>query len=322
MAHTLDTLSELIDRHLPALDMNREELAKTLGVSPSTLSRWSNRMPGAQTVRALAAVLDQPYGVVLAAALRSGGYAETTADILTGHSLTLVARDPTCSQAGERNNEPGAVFTDPDRASQWAHVRGQLDARRAGYGHGNTAAGTVVIDHATTPNHVVVYRASWDHRTDTVSVTEAGVFAEVPSGLDPQTARVESLSDTGKVFAVSASGMDADFARLTVEAAVSRLRQQGRLLGTEDSTGLSFSDHLLHGQRMTTHDYVQSSEGEELRVESAERARIEALVSKFSHVPHMPYVWGGGTTSSVEPQPGDDPITSYRMRPPDGDGLT
>ena len=317
MARALDNLSELIGRHLPP-GMNREHLAKTIGVSPSTLSRWSARMPGPESLRALADVLDQPYGVVLAAALRSGGYAETTADILAGHSLTLVARDPACSQADEHDDESGAVFTNPDRAERWAHVRGELDARLADYGHGSTATATVVIDGASTPQHVVVYQASWDHRTDTVSVAESGVFADAPSGLDPQTAHVEALSATGKVFAVSATGTDADAARLTVGAAVSRLREDGQLLGTEEPTGLGFTDYLAHSELTRMRDQVQPFRGEP-KIDPAARTRLAWLLPKLDEdaVPQPQYVWGGDSGSSTETEPWRDPISSYRIQPRD-----
>jgi len=338
MAQALDTLSELIDRHLPACGMNREQLAKTIGVSPSTLSRWSTRMPGPESIRALAAALDQPYAVVLAAALRSGGYADTTADILSGHTITLVARDPACTEADENDEQPGAVFTDPEHAQRWAHVRGELDARLGAYGHGSTAAGSVVIDGASIPAHVVVYRANWEHRTDAVTVSESGVFAEVPSGLDPLTARVESLTDTGKVYAVSASGLDAGVAAGVVAAAVSRLREAGQLLGTEESTGLSWSDHLVHDKAQLVQDYAREhSEAIDAAfpaVARLERARIEALTSEFKPVDRgvlakvasaqpIPYVWGGGAgspESGREPKAWRDPISTYHVRPREGEG--
>ncbi|MCV7286063.1 helix-turn-helix transcriptional regulator [Mycolicibacterium wolinskyi] len=319
MANTLDNLSELIDRHLPARGMNREDLAKTLSVSPSTLSRWSSRMPGAETVRALATALDLPYGAVLAAALRSGGYAETSTDILAGHSLTLVARDPACSQSSENDDEPGAVFTDPDSARRWAHVRQELDCRIADYGHGDTASAQVVIDGAATPEHVVVYRASWDHRTDTVSVSESGVFAEVPSGLDPETALVDTLNDTGKVFAVTSSAVDADTARKTVEDAVTHLRGQGKLLGTEEATGLGFTDHLMHSELMSMRHRAQVRHEERSgEVELPEMStRIKEFVSKIAAAPQMPYVWGGGDDRGGDTKPWRDPINTYSMQPRD-----
>ena len=338
MTQELDTLSELIDRHLPARGMNREQLAKTIGVSPSTLSRWSTRMPGPETIHALAVALDQPYAVVLAAALRSGGYADTTADILSGHTITLVARDPACTEADENDEQPGAVFTDPDRAQKWAHVRGELDARLGAYGHGSTATGSVVIDGALAPEHVVVYRANWEHRTDTVTVSESGVFAEVPSGLDPLTARVESLTDTGKVYAVSASGLDAGIATGVVADAVSHLREAGQLLGTEESTGLHWSDHLVHDELQRMRDYArergEAISGEEsARLEPLARARIEALTSEFkpfdraqlakvANAQPIPYVWGGGAGSpdaGRETKAWSDPISSYCLHPLDGE---
>lgn len=319
MANTLDNLSELIDRHLPARGMNREDLAKTLSVSPSTLSRWSSRMPGPETVRALAAALDLPHGVVLAAALRSGGYAKTSTDILAGHSLTLVARDPACSQSSENDDEPGAVFTDPNRARRWAHVRQELDWRNADYGHGDTASAQVVIDGATTPEHVVVYRASWDHRTDTVSVSESGVFAEAPSGLDPKTALVDTLDDTGQVFAVTASALDPDTACKTVEGAITRLRGEGKLLSTEEATGLGFTDHLMHSAMMSMRHRAQMQREERSGdVQLPEvSTRIKELVSKIDAAPQMPYVWGGGEDGGADDtKPWRDPINTYSMEPP------
>ena len=292
-------------------------------------------MPGAETIRALAAALDQPYAVVLAAALRSGGYADTTADILSGHTITLVARDPACAEADENDEQPGAVFTDADQAQKWAHVRGELDARLADYGHGSTATGSVVIDGASTPEHVVVYRANWEHRTDTVTVSELGVFAGTPSGLDPLTARVESLSDTGKVYAVSASGLDAGIATGVVADAVSQLREAGQLLGTEETTGLHWSDHLVHDELQRVRDYAREhSEAIDAVFPAASaRARLEALMSEFkpadpgllskvANAQPIPYVWGGGAGSpdaGRDPMAWSDPIASYRITPREGE---
>jgi transcriptional regulator with XRE-family HTH domain len=323
MVEHLDNLSELIDRHLPAQGMNREGLAKALGVSPSTLSRWSSRMPGPETVRALAAALDQPYGTVLAAALRSGGYAETTSDILAGHRLTLAARDPACSLDDESDGAPGAVFTDPERAQRWAHVREELDRRRADYGHGGVAAAPVVIDGAVTPAHVVVYRADWEHRTDAVTVSESGVFAQAPSGLDPLTAHVNALSGSGEVFAVWASGLDAAVARQTVEAVVSRLRAEGKLLGTDASTGLGFVDHLVHAELGRLRDDAAAWRGVpaadvEPTVESPLRARAHLgdLIAKISprHA-QVPYVWGADAKPPTDVTPVTSPVSTYRLSP-------
>ncbi|MEB3023405.1 MULTISPECIES: helix-turn-helix domain-containing protein [Mycolicibacter] len=312
----LDTLSELIDRHLPELGMNREDLARVLEVSPSTVSRWSTRMPGPETVRALATVLDQPYGVVLAAALRSGGYAATTADVLSGHRLTFVARDPACSQDDEDDDEPGAVFTDPERAKQWAHVREELDLRIADYGHGGTATGSAVIDGACTPAHVVVFRAAWEHRTDTVTVSEAGVFAEVPSGLDPHAAQVEALSETGRVFAVSACGLDADTVRQTVEVAVSQIRADGNLLGTQESTELGLAEYLMHSQMMHARAYREARRAEgspaSPAIDPEMRKRLEKIGPRLLNAP---YRWGGGADSTTDAKPWRDPITTYPMQP-------
>lgn len=314
MSQALDNLSELIDRHLPAQGYNREDLAKILAVSPSTLSRWSSRMPGPETVRALAAALDQPYAVVLAAALRSGGYVETTTDILAGHRLTLVARDPACAQ--DEDEEPGAVFTDPEDAKRWARVREDLDMRYGGYGHGQIASGTAVIDGSAIPRHVTVFRAAWEHRADRVTVEESGFFAEAPTGLDPHTAHVEALSDSGKVFAVSASGLDAAAARQTVEAAVSRLREEGRLLGTGETTGLHLTDRLMHSELASIRDYAQPPGDHEPTAALAARERISEFMSKFPDpqvLLRTPYKWGGESSASTEPW--RDPITTYTMRP-------
>ncbi|KMV15919.1 hypothetical protein ACT17_22750 [Mycolicibacterium conceptionense] len=329
MANVLDNLSELIDRHLPAKGMNREDLARALDVSPSTLSRWSSRMPGPETVRALAAALDVPHGVVLAAALRSGGYAESPADILAGHSLTLVARDPaavdtdysdvTGVERAASGDVPGAVFTGAERAAQWARVQGQLDWR-AGYENDGVVVGEVVIDGAATPEHITVYRAIWEHRTDTISVAESGVFPEVPSGLDPETAVVDALSDTGQVFAVASTALDAGTARRTVEGAVSRLRAEGKLLDTDEPTGLQWTDHIIHselvGMRVHTRERREELSDEEPQADSAVRARIGELASKLVDAPRLPYVWGGGAeTRDADKKPWRDPIRTYRVEP-------
>lgn len=327
MANALDNLSELIDRHLPATGMNREDLAKALRVSPSTLSRWTSRMPGPETVRELAAVLNLPHGVVLAAALRSGGYAETSADILAGHSLTLVARDPaavdtdysglTGVERAASGDVPGAAFTGAERAAQWARVQGQLDWR-AGYGNDGVVLGEVVIDGAATPEHITVYRARWEHRTDTISVSESGVFPEVPSGLDPETAVVDALSGTGQVFAVASSALDSGTARRTVEDAVSRLRAEGKLLDTNEATGLDYTDQLMHGELVSMRERAQERRealsDEEPQIDSAVRARIGELASKLVDAPRLPYVWGGGAdTQDADKKPWRDPIRTYRM---------
>ncbi|MCK0441056.1 helix-turn-helix transcriptional regulator [Gordonia alkaliphila] len=87
----MSNLLELITAHPTVTATSLADFAKTIGVSRASVYRWESTMPAPATLRRIATTLDEPYAVVLAAALRSSGYTASDNDLLAGltvHVLT------------------------------------------------------------------------------------------------------------------------------------------------------------------------------------------------------------------------------------------
>lgn len=311
-------LSELIDQYLRPAGIMRTELAAKLDVTPNTLSRWTDRMPPAQTVRKLADELGAPYGMVLAAALRSGGYIDNRADLLEGQVVTVVSRDPACVEVEDANEGVAAVaFVDADEARRWAEVREDLDRVRGGYGRGEVVVSEATIGEVVWPEFVKVFNAYWDHESDVIVVGEPYAVPEVPtrlahSGVD--AVEVNELRASGKVYEANVDALDADAARAVLRAAVDRLRAEGKVLGPDEPTGLTYTDRLAHGAAALVYvppvpadGEVDGADAQELSAAKTAIADWVATAGPEGPVPSIPYAWGG-PAGEVDATPGPDPI--------------
>lgn len=78
-------LMRLIQAHLDRYGVSRAEFARRAGTSPQTVHNWVGRlktMPEADHLRGAAEVIEQPYLVVLDAALVDAGYRDSMVDDL------------------------------------------------------------------------------------------------------------------------------------------------------------------------------------------------------------------------------------------------
>ncbi|KXO99049.1 Uncharacterised protein (plasmid) [Tsukamurella tyrosinosolvens] len=322
-------LSEVIDQLRPA-DTSRAELAAQLGVTPQTLSRWTDRMPPPETVRKLAGVLGAPYSVVLAAALRSGGYVETRADLLEGQQVTVVSRDPDCAELEDANEGvTAAAFVDEAKAQEWARVRGALDLIDGGYGTREVSVSEVTVGQVRSPEFAEVFTARWDHASDVITVGEPYVLPEVPTRLAQSedgagAVDVNELRSNGKVFEGRVDALDPAAARVALGAAIARLRSEGKLLGPAEATGLQFTDRIAHVGSRVMYDATRDSGEPAPELTPA----LQALLKKLEKAPYelgghdgqdlsglarrqISYVWGGG--GAVDATSGPDPIVSRTL---------
>lgn len=237
MSAELPTLTALIAARLAETGGTRADLAARIGVSPVTISRWSDRLPPAATTRDLAAALDLPYAMVLASALRSGGYAETLADVLEGHTVIAAFRDPAAPDIDDEDSCAVALFADDDHARDWASVWSDLDQAK---GYGPTATMSVTIGADPIPDAVAVYTSRWDAHN---GITDSGPdyhltwpdnILSTPEGALPPV-DVWELADTGRVYAVDATGRDPKDTRRAVQEVIDMLNSRGQLASPSEA---------------------------------------------------------------------------------------
>ena len=157
----MENLEELIDRLVPEIEQRGSGVTKTLLLKSAQIS--DNQLRGTllapEVLRTIAGLLDCPYAVVLGAALHGSGYVDSTTDLLSGHTVHVVANSP-WTENGVVYPGPSAVFTDGEQASLYENVTTEVGGVYAG--EFDTSA--VVINAAPIPPAELVYTTRWDYR--------------------------------------------------------------------------------------------------------------------------------------------------------------
>ena len=334
----METLSDLIARHLALRGETLTAFAERIGSNRQTIRGWQASLPAPAMLTRVADALDIPYPTVLIAGLRSAEYIDNPADILAGQTVHAVARcDGTPYERGEF--APTAVFTNPDRAREF------VDVSNAVTDDASFEYAPIVIDAAQPPPSVRIYTMSWSNRTDRITETSA-LAADIPTRLENRTVSEISgleLADTGEIYRLRVDSLDPRAGREALQEVIDRLRSEGRLLSPEVDTrgqlsGMSewaFEEHLLAGvvgrdvhnadQWRTASQVLSATQGSGARDEAWATAGLpvppivprppasELSEKTMANVGQMPYVWGGRApiqptrtpVALTEAQPGD-----------------
>ncbi|MDO3331337.1 helix-turn-helix domain-containing protein [Mycobacteroides abscessus] len=220
----MENLFELVRRTLKDKDVRQEDFAEQLGVKRQQLTQWARSVPSAPTLRAIARVLEVPYGQVVAAALRSGGYVDDFSDVLTGLPVHVVVRSPAFGYDLDEDDDGVAVFSDGAAAERFRHVSDQV--RR-----GSFEMTGAVVDAARSPEHVVVYSTVWEHIGGFEQSEE--LYPKVPDelvGREVTAVRAGVLAYPYGVFELRALSMDKDAGLSAVQKALDKVKARDEVL--------------------------------------------------------------------------------------------
>lgn len=222
----MNNLSDFVADALAERDDTISAFASRIGTTRQTVARWSASLPGAETLRRVAADLDVPYSHVLVAALVSGGYVETPADVLAGQDVHVVIEaDPYCPSCG--GGALAGVFSDSDTAGEFARVSHSISRGMSDFDSTATQ-----IDSTSIPDAIEIHTHSWSSQHD--QLQHGSVLAgERPARLidrDVSDVEVSTLGDDGQVFALRVSSVDDAAGRNALLAMLDQFRKAGRLL--------------------------------------------------------------------------------------------
>jgi len=222
----MNNLSDFVADALAERDDTISAFASRIGTTRQTVARWSTSLPGAETLRRVAADLDVPYSQVLVAALVSGGYVETPADVLAGQNVHVVIEaDPYCPSCG--GGVLAGVFSDSDAAGEFARVSRSISREMSDFESAATQ-----IDSTPIPDAIEIHTHSWSSRRDELQHGSV-LVGERPARLidrDISDIEVSTLGDDGQVFALRVSSIDDAAGRNALLAVLDQFRKAGKLL--------------------------------------------------------------------------------------------
>ncbi|UCN12624.1 MULTISPECIES: hypothetical protein [Mycobacterium avium complex (MAC)] len=310
----METLADLITRQLHARGETVTAFADRIGSNRQTIRGWQTSLPAPAMLNRVATALDLPYPTVLTAALRSAEYIEDLADILAGQTVHAVAR---CNGSPYDRGDfaPEAIFTDPDRASEFTEIANAVtdDA--------DFELAPLVIDAAEPPPAVRIYTMEWSNRTDRIAETSV-LVGDIPTRLENRVVGEINgieLADTGEIYRLRVDSLDPESGRAALQTVVEQLRSEGRLLSPEIDTrdgrfsGMTesaYEQSLLAG--IPAFDTSLLAEGWNSAADALAAAGLPLQTSPLAdrlaeHVRTTPYIWGGG-------QPPVPPQASYPER--------
>ncbi|MBU8840229.1 XRE family transcriptional regulator [Mycolicibacterium goodii] len=297
----METLADLITRQLHARGETVTAFADRIGSNRQTIRGWQTSLPAPAMLNRVATALDLPYPTVLTAALRSAEYIEDLADILAGQTVHAVAR---CNGSPYDRGDfaPEAIFTDPDRASEFTEIANAVtdDA--------DFELAPLVIDAAEPPPAVRIYTMEWSNRTDRIAETSV-LVGDIPTRLENRVVGEINgieLADTGEIYRLRVDSLDPESGRAALQTVVEQLRSEGRLLSPEIDTrdgrfsGMTewaYEQSLLAG--IPAFDTSLLAEGWNSAADALAAAGLPLQTSPLAdrlaeHVRTTPYIWGGG----------------------------
>lgn len=229
----MESLGDLVDRLINERGETLTAFAERMGTNRQTVRGWRMSFPAPATLRRIAEALDVPYSTVLTAALYTADYIEGLEDILANQTVHVVVRNE--GGAFDRGDAaPVAVFTNADRAEEFVEISDAVTPEA------DFDEFPIVVDAAEPPPAVRVHTLTWSHRADKIAESSM-LYGSVPTRVgDGGVSAVEGLelSDTGEIYQLRVDSLDPDAGREVLQAALRKLRGEGRLLPPEvDVTG-------------------------------------------------------------------------------------
>ncbi|EIU51651.1 helix-turn-helix domain-containing protein [Mycobacteroides abscessus] len=229
----MESLGDLVDRLINERGETLTAFAERMGTNRQTVRGWRMSFPAPATLRRIAEALEVPYSTVLTAALYTADYIEGLEDILGDHLVHVVVRSE--GGAFDRGDAaPVAVFTNADRAEEFVEISDAVTPEA------DFDEFPIVVDAAEPPPAVRVHTLTWSHRADKIAESSM-LYGSVPTRVgDGGVSAVEGLelSDTGEIYQLRVDSLDPNAGREVLQAALRKLRGEGRLLPPEvDVTG-------------------------------------------------------------------------------------
>jgi len=222
----MNNLSDFVADALAERDDTISAFASRIGTTRQTVARWSTSLPGAETLRRVAADLDVPYSQVLVSALVSAGYVETPADVLAGQDVhAVIETDPYCPSCG--GGVLAGVFSDSDTAGEFARVSHSINREMSDFESAATQ-----IDSVSIPEAIEIHTHSWSSQRDELRHGSV-LVGERPARLfdrDISDIEVSTLGDDGQVFALRVSSIEDSAGRNALLALLDEFRKAGKLL--------------------------------------------------------------------------------------------
>lgn len=224
----MESLGDLVDRLINERGETLTAFAERMGTNRQTVRGWRTSFPAATTLRRIAETLEVPYSMVLTAALYTADYIEGLEDVLANQTVHVVVRNE--GSAYDRGEAaPVAVFTNADKATEFVEISDAVTP------DADFVQGPIIVDAAEPPPAVRVHTLRWSHRADKIAESSM-LYGSVPTrvGSDGVSA-VEGLelSDTGEIYQLRVDSLDPDAGREVLQAALRKLRGDGRLLPPE-----------------------------------------------------------------------------------------
>lgn len=231
------TLLELISKHQSVASI--AEFAKRMNVGRASIYRWDSTLPTPDTVRRIADALGEPYAVVLAAALRSGGYITDNSDMLAGLQVHVVSLG--------LGYEEGPVRVPVVAYAEKEYAEKVIDDADVAYGGGYTSAPVVIAAHPPQPAETWFARYERGGANETPRdlskcvVSHSGPIGPTafPAINDDELTRTGAVSApsivlrNGYLMRVDSSAFDEAAARLVVERTLAMLRDRIPPVGTD-----------------------------------------------------------------------------------------
>lgn len=224
----MESLGDLVDRLINERGETLTAFAERMGTNRQTVRGWRTSFPAPATLRRISEALEVPYSTVLTAALYTADYIEGLEDVLAHQTVHVVVRNE--GGAYDRGEAaPVAVFTKADRATEFVEISDAVVSEA------DFVEGPIIVDAAEPPPAVRVHTLTWSHRADKIAESSM-LYASVPTRVgDGGVSAVEGLelSDTGEIYQLRVDGLDPDVGREVLQAALRKLRGNGRLLPPE-----------------------------------------------------------------------------------------
>lgn len=235
----MESLGDLVDRLINERGETLTAFAERMGTNRQTVRGWRMSFPAPATLRRISEALEVPYSTVLTAALYTADYIEGLDDVLAHQTVHVVVRNEGGTyDRGEA--APVAVFTNVDRAKEFVEISGAVVPEV------DFVEGTLVIDAAQPPPAVRVHTLTWSHRADKIAESSM-LYGSVPTRVgNGGVSAVEGLelSDTGEIYQLRVDSLDPDAGREVLQAALRKLRGDGRLLPPEVDVNGGYSGLL------------------------------------------------------------------------------
>lgn len=224
----MESLGDLVDRLINERGETLTAFAERMGTNRQTVRGWRTSFPAPATLRRISEALEVPYSTVLTAALYTADYIEGLEDVVANQTVHVVVRNE--GGAYDRGEAaPVAVFTNADRATEFVDISDAVTP------DADFVEGPIIVDAAEPPPAVRVHTLTWSHKADKIAESSM-LYGSVPTRVGSGgVSAVEGLelSDTGEIYQLRVDSLDPDAGREVLQAALRKLRGEGRLLPPE-----------------------------------------------------------------------------------------